>query len=133
MRTYDAKLIAEAVHFFRQTEDDFDAIKWVSDQDNIVLINEAGDLALFEHGRNPLRVVGHYYFKSRGKNAVRAAREFLTNIFGMGIQIITGLTPTNNLGAKWMSRHLGFTSHGVIDTTNGPHELFTLHTSEYTP
>lgn len=132
MRTFDANLVAKAVRFFLKGErDDFDPIDWVSDHANIALV-KGGDLAIFEH-ELPGVVTGHYYFESRGRSAINIGQDFLGEVFDEGVQIIRGLTPLTNLGARWMSRRLGFTSHGVVMVLNDPHELFTMHRTEYTP
>lgn len=132
MRTFNAKLVAEAVAFFLKEErEDFDAIEWVSNHANIAL-SKGGDLAVFEH-ETPGVVTGHYYFVSRGRSAINVGRDFLGEVFDEGVQVIRGLTPLTNLGARWMSRHLGFTSHGIVMVLNDPHELFIMHRTEYVP
>lgn len=133
MRTFDANLVSQAVAFFRKTELDFDPVDWISNHANFAFINEAGDMALFEH-ELPHVVTGHYYFRSRGKTALKAAREFLDEIFDSryNIQVIRGLTPLTHLGARWMNRQLGLKSYGVVQTTIGPHEIFILTKKEYT-
>ena len=131
MRTFDAHLVYGAIKALLKCEPHFDVIEWVAEPHNIALLNEVGDLALFERGKNPLTVTGHYYFLSRGKDAIRTAREFLSDVFDLGVQTITGITPLTNLGARWMSRHLGFKSYGVVKTTEEPFELFIMHHTEY--
>jgi hypothetical protein len=130
MRVYDTKLVAEAVAFFLKGEPrDFDAIDWVANHHNIIL-QEGKDLALFEC-QKPGIVAGHYYFQSRGRQAINVGRKFLNEVFDEGVQLIQGMTPLTNLGARWMSRQLGFTSHGVMYVQNTPYEFFTKHRSEH--
>jgi hypothetical protein len=131
MRTYDSYIAYTAIQTLTKAQPDFDVIEWISDQDNIMLINSLGDVALFEHEKNLRGVTGHYYFRSRGKPAIQAAKEFLAEVFGLGVQSIKGLTPLTNLGARWMSRHIGFKSYGVVRTTKEPCELFIMHYTEY--
>lgn len=132
MRIYDALLAYEAVKVLTEDEPTVDMVEWVADPDNIFLVNECGDLSLFEHHENAKVVTGHYYFKSRGKRAVQSAKDFLTEVFYLGVQAIVGKTPIRNLGARWMSRHLGFTSYGVVQTFKEPCELFIMHHTEFT-
>lgn len=131
-RTYDASLVNGAITSILKTEDIFDTVRWVSIKQNVALINSYEDIALFEHEAQGV-VSGHYSFKSRGRQAVIAGKAFLDEIFNpcYNIEIIRGLTPITNLGARWMSRQLGFTSHGVMKALNGPHEIFTLHRKEH--
>lgn len=132
MRSFNAKHVAEAVAFFLSGErDDFDAIEWISNHENIALVNDNNDMAVFEH-ETPKVVTGHYYFRSRGRQAVNAGKEFLNELFVVSdTQLIRGLSPLTNLGARWMNRQLGFTSHGVVHTTTGPHELVMLHRKDH--
>ena len=132
MRSYDALLAYEAVKALTEDEPTVDMIEWVADQKNILLINEYGDLSLFESDPTGRNVTGHYYFKSRGRRAVQSAKEFLVEVFDLGVQTIKGITPLNNLGARWMSRHLGFKSYGVVQTFKEPCELFIMHHTEFT-
>lgn len=125
MRTYDVKLIEPAVKSFLGENHSIDVAKWVQESDNIVLVNDDGDLALFEK-RGTWQ--GHYYFKSRGRKAITAGLNFLDEIFNpcYNISVLTGLTPLTNLGARWLSRKLGFQSQGVINIDNQSFELFMM-------
>lgn len=125
MRTYDVSLIEPAVKSFLGENHDIDVIKWVQEPDNIVLVNDNGDLALFEK-RGTWQ--GHYYFKSRGRQAITAGLNFLDEVFNpcYNISVLTGLTPLTNLGARWLSRKLGFQSQGVINIDNQSFELFMM-------
>lgn len=132
-RTYDPDLIAPAIAFFlKDGTKEVDPVEWIKDPDNIVLINENGDLALFEKGIKNI-YAGHYFFKSRGRRAINAGRDFLDELFNTcyNIPILMGLTPHDNLGARWMSRQLGFTSHGAIDVDNKTFEMFILTKKEF--
>lgn len=134
MRTFDASLIAPAVDFFlKDQENSVDLIDWVADKSNIALVNEHGDLALFEKTMKD-NYTGHYFFKSRGRKAINAGRDFLDEIFNTcyNIPILLGLCPLGNLGARWMSRQLGFTSYGAIDYINDKkYEMFIITKEEY--
>lgn len=132
MRTYDATLIAEASSFFLKSEDKVDSVAWVSNLDNICLVNDQGDLALFEYGPHK-QLMGHYFFKSRGRAAIQAATDFLDEIFNScyNISVLTGLTPLDNPGARWLSRQIGFKSYGIVEYDNEPFELFILTKKEF--
>lgn len=131
-RTWDATKIAPAIKHFLKSEDKVDPIEWLSNPDNIVLENSQGDLSLFERGIKHV-YSGHYYFKTRGKSAVKNGTEFLDELFNTcyNINVLTGLVPLEHLGARWMSRRLGFTSHGVIYHDNKNYELFILTKKEF--
>ncbi len=130
-RTYDANLIAPAIKFFLGTEDKIDPIEWISKPTNIALVNDNGDVSLFELDVNNV-YNGHYYFQSRGKKALLAAREFLDTAFNScyNIPLIMGLTDLTHLGARWLSRQIGFKSYGVVKADK-PYEMFILTKKEF--
>lgn len=132
MRTYDARKVAEAVAFFRKTEDGFDPIDWVSNHLNLALENSDGDMSLFEYER-PGIVTGHYYFKSRGRKAIQVGQAFLDEVFNScyNIEVIRGLVSITHLGARWISRQIGLKSYGVVKVLDQPFELFILSKKEY--
>lgn len=124
-RSYDVDLIKPAVDHFLGEGHTVDIQEWIDKPDTIALVNDDGDLALFEkHGTWQ----GHYYFKSRGKKAVVAAKNFLDEVFNScyNISVLTGLTPVHNLGARWLSRKIGFKSQGIMTIDNEPFEFFIL-------
>lgn len=132
MRTYDVNLVAPAIEFFLKSKTKVDPEVWLKNPDNIVLINDEGDLALFEKGIKDV-YSGHYYFNSRGRKAIDNGKAFLDELFNTcyNINVLTGLVPLEHLGARWMSRRLGFTSHGVIYHDNKNYELFILTKKEF--
>lgn len=110
----------------------FEPVSWLANPLNICLTNGEGDFSLFER-ELPHVVTGHYFFKSRGRQAVRIAREMLAEAFlgAYEIELIRGLTPLQKLGARWMNKQLGFKSYGVVQTLVGPCELVMLTKQEW--
>lgn len=134
MRTWDSLKVAKAIKFFLKSEDLVDPIEWISNPKNIVLENEQGDLALFEYDIPiPKNYSGHYYFKSRGKQAIQSAIDFLDELFNTcyNIHVVIGLVPADNKAAKWMSRRVGFTHHGPERIGEKDYELFILTKKEF--
>lgn len=127
MRTTDVIRVSSAVAQYADEIDGFYPEEWLGDEKNIALINSDDDVALFEYVR-PGVYYGHYFFWNRGKHAIAAAEEFLREIFTYDIRVLEGLTPITNLGARWMSKRLGFKSLGIIKTPK-PH-LFMMMTRE---
>lgn len=125
MRTYDVELIKPAVKHFLGDDNKIDVKHWISQPNNIALVNELGDLALFEK-RGTWQC--HIYFKSRGRQAINAGLKLLDEILNScyNITVLTGLTPINNLGARWLSKKLGFKSQGILRIDNEPFEFFML-------
>lgn len=131
MRTYDTQLVQEAIENLHDGAD-VTADEWLSDPKNIALTNDKGDLALFEIGFRDV-YTGHYYFSSRGRQAIKVAREFLDEVFNTcyNIDVILGLTPITNLPARWLSRQVGFKSHGVVEGPKRHYEMFIMTKREF--
>jgi hypothetical protein len=132
MRTFDANLIWPAIKLYLGTEEQEDPIAWISDPNNIVLVNEDGDVALFEP-RVKGQYSGHYFFKNRGRAAIKAGKAFLDELFNTcyNIGAVTGFCPIDNKPARWMSRQIGFTSYGPVDLHELHFELFIITKEEF--
>lgn len=114
MRTYDYEHVRKAVS---QVIEDFNSEEWLSAEENVALTNALGDVAIFERFyENETAVFGHYFFKSRGRAAITAGKEFLQEIFTgpYNVQTVMGLTPVDHKAALWMNRQLGFKETGEI-------------------
>lgn len=133
MRTTDPDLVAPAIEFYNKNmKVKVDPTVWISDPTNIVLTNDSGDLAIFEIGVKNI-YTGHYFFKSRGRAAMNAGRDFLDELFNTcyNIPILMGLVPLDNLGARWLSRQLGFTSYGAMQFQDKNYEMFIITKKEF--
>lgn len=120
----DVPGLTEATEFYMAELFGFDPVEWLSIPDNLALTDDSGNWSLFEKGADGV-YTGHYFFVIRGKAALTLAKEMLDFIDKeTDIKVLRGLTPLTKLGARWMSRQLGFNSHGVVHTVNGPCELF---------
>ena len=128
MRSFDASELQKAVEPFLPLEG-FHPVEWLAREENIALTDGEGSFALFEFVK-PGIYYGHYFFKKKGEEAVRLSQEFLSEIFETA-KIVVGLTPVDNKAARWMSRHIGFKSQGIVDTDMGPHEMFMMTKEEY--
>jgi len=99
------------------------------DKDNIFFVNE-DNLAFFEKEKEGV-YFGHYFFNTlRGRDALDYANEVLGEMFKKA-EVIQGLTPVANKKAIIMSRWLGFSSYGTIDTIAGEMVLFILTKNEW--
>lgn len=122
MRTFDTSLITKATQQYSKEIVGLNVEEWVKNELNIALTNDNGDVAMFESQPFfPDIVFGHYFFFSRGKDAVKASHKFLKELFINYYPIgIIGFTPEEHKGALWLNRHLGFKDHGRVDTIIGP-------------
>jgi len=130
-RTKDVETVVKAVSQYRERILGFYPEEWLSNDDNIALVDEFGNVSLFEWNY-PGVYTGHYFFLVRGKEALALSREILRIVFtGYGVKVIRGITPLKHLGARWMTKKLGFKSYGIVHTPNGPEELFVLTKEEW--
>lgn len=130
MRTFSKELVDYAITSYRDRMHGFE-LSWLDNEKNIALSDEKGNVSLFEFNQDGL-YTGHYFYHCRGKDAFDLAKSQLNEMFSnYDVRIIRGLTPVDNLGARWMSKKIGFTSYGIEDTFAGPCELFILTRQEW--
>lgn len=116
MRTNDIDFIAKSIEPYRHEIYGFDISEWIDKPSNIALTNDDGDLALF-YGHAKGMVMGHYFFKSRGKTAIKNAKEMMKELFeGYDVSLLCGLTPLRIKQARWMNRQLGLKVYDTIRT-----------------
>lgn len=131
-RTKNAKDLADVTEPYRNELLGFEPENWLANSNNIALTDGLKNFSLFEFELDGI-YTGHYFFgNARGREALAIAKEMVREAFSNHpIKVIRGLTPLEKLGARWLSRQTGFTSHGVVQTTTGPCELFILSKDEW--
>ncbi len=130
MRTYDPDALASAMEQYADFTEGFDPYEWIADRGNIALTDGEGSYGLFQQEGSPGLYCGHYFFEVRGKAAHELAKAMLHEALETA-EVICGMTPVAKAGARWLSRRLGFTSHGIVETASGPHELFIQTKKEF--
>lgn len=96
---------------------------------NVAVVTKSGDVALFERADGISHVVaGHFFFKSRGKEAIASAKDILKQAFKAKpeITIIVGLVPKDKKHVSALTRRLGFSYNGDVGPDTCPCEYFTL-------
>jgi hypothetical protein len=101
-----------------------DAARLIADGRNRFYLDERGCAAFLWRG--PGIYEGHSALLVRGREALKAGRETLALM--SDARMIWGLTSTSPAmkHVRWFNRQLGFRSHGMQDTPDGPCELFVL-------
>lgn len=131
MITNDVTVVARALEQVKDELKGQPIAPWLATPGNIALTNDNGDVALFE-GRSPGVYCGHYFFHARGKDAVKAAEEFLKEFWSFDdVKTIIGFTPLHKKGALWLSQHLGFKSMEDEDIDGVPHRVFVMTRKDY--
>ncbi len=130
-RTFSPEVIQKAVDLFPEGTETFDPSDWLSKEKNIAITNDKGDVILLDYQHEKV-YCGHWFFFSRGRQAIEAAEDAGEYIFNKTpCEVIIGATPLQKLGARWLSKKMGFTSYGVLEYDQGPCELLILTKKEY--
>lgn len=123
MRTYNTSYIRDILEFLPITG--FEPLSFILDRDNIVLTN-GKDYAVFQYTSFGT-YTGHYFFKSRGREAIEVGKQFINELFNEHKAVmIIGFTPVEYKAAKWMNRQLGFKPGPTVETPEGDCQLYTL-------
>ena len=108
IETKDKRLILEAIS--SRYPEAAERAEW-SDDGIAILDTDSQDLGLFEPTSNPEEAFGHYFFLSRGREALSTARRMLDYVFDCtDINTVYGLTPVEHKAALWFNNKLGFTT-----------------------
>lgn len=131
-RSFDIEDLVATMWPYREEVYGFFPEEWLDNQLNIALTDGNGNYGLFEYEQKGI-YTGHYFYPTaRGKNAKNLAKEMIEAIFTKyDGHLIRGLTPTHKRHAQWMSRQLGFTSYGVVETPVDDCEIFILTKEEW--
>lgn len=134
MRTFDSNIINKAVSQYAEEITGFDPDDWTKNVWNVALTNDNEDVALFQRTDESLSsFYGHYFFWSRGKQAVEAGKKFLEEFFTgpYGATTIIGLTPVSHKGALWMNKQLGFKEVDILPSIVGDLQMVLLNKTEW--
>lgn len=74
---------------------------------------------------------GHYFLREGGKKGIDFCRRCIDYAFSSGVSVITGMTPSDNRAAVWMTRHLGFDIIDEVETDVGLMTLSILTRKDY--
>lgn len=125
-RTRDPEVVREAASVYAGEIEGLNPEEWSADDRNIILTDGLGNTNLLEYVK-PGVYTGHVFYKARGKTAVALMVEALNKTFSeYPVEVIVGLTPIEKVGARWLSRRVGFKGRGIIKTIIGPCEVFIM-------
>lgn len=131
-RSFDGELFKEALARAPQgMNEGFDHQAHLDNHDHIMLVNDKGDVG-FLCCEYPGVYTGHWFYNSRGKEALEVGRQMLDHVFtNYPVKVIRGLTKRDILGARWLARKVGFTSFGLLLMDDGEYELFCLTKEDF--
>jgi len=131
-QTFDVESLSKAIEPYKNETAGFVAAEWLKDVRNIALTDGEGNYNLFQFFR-PGLYFAHTFYHARGKKALQLGEDALKWVFSEAspIHSIQGITPMTKPAARWFNRKLGLKSYGVIQTINGPCELFIIDRHSY--
>lgn len=127
-RSFDYKVMREAAEDFNGSSFDYEG--WVKNKNNVMFV-EGDDvgLATFEY---PGVYTVHWFFVSRGRQALRNAQDMIGTMFDdFDARILRGLTPVDLKAARWLAKKVGLTSYGFLEFPNGTHEIMCITKQDY--
>lgn len=129
-RTYSTEDLVKVMNESGGIPNRFFPDSFIEYDQNILLTDGNHNYCLLEYD-GPQKACLHCYYSYRGSAALKVSDEFGDEIFSRDIFLLRTLPLLTNLGARWLNKKMGFTSQGIIQTPEGPCEMFTLTKSEW--
>lgn len=125
-RSYDIEELVTSIEPYPHLLMDFNPEEWLANPNNIMLSDAKGNVTLWDKNIDGV-YTAHIFFVIKGRAAKSLALEMIDKFWDITKEkVVRGLTPLENLPARWMARQLGFKSYGAVQTVFGPCELFIL-------
>lgn len=127
-RSFNHKMMRQASEVFNGKSFDYEG--WLANRYNIMYV-EGDDVGLltFEY---PGVYNAHWFFKSRGKDALDTAFDMLDDLFNTSdAKAIRGITPIDLKGARYLAKRLGFISMGIEEYPDGKYEVMVLTKNDF--
>ena len=115
-RSFDWRRMKEACAEFNGPNFDYEG--WIANHYNIMYtLGEDVGLLTFDF---PGVYTGHWFFKSRGRQALDVATAMLEDAFELrGAKAVRGITPIHLKGALWLAKRIGFSTVGTETWPDG--------------
>jgi hypothetical protein len=126
-RSYNADALRAARGEYVFAADD-DA--WVANTKN-VMYEKGPDVGLATYDYPGLYTV-HWFFKSKGKQALVSAAEMLNDLFtNYGAKAVRGVIHMDNKPSRFLAKYVGFEKISVEEFLDGPNELMLLYKDRF--
>jgi hypothetical protein len=132
MRSYDHTHLERAISLNPGfAPDDFDCEAWVANRNNALFV-EKHDVGLATYEFEGLYNVHWFFEEAKGREAIRLARAMLKELFETtSAQAVRGMTRTHMRGVRWLAKHVGMKSLGIIEMADGPNELMYMSREDF--
>lgn len=121
-RSYDPEILTQAAGEYFMFPDN---ATWLSNPYNLMYrIGDDIGLATFDY---PGLYTVHWFFKSRGKAAIKVCQDMLTEVFEKhGAEAVRGVTPIENKPARFLAKYVGCETISIEEFPQGTYELMLL-------
>jgi hypothetical protein len=103
---------------------DYDFSDWIGNKENVIL-KKGMNLAFGERKGEGLYFVHFCFHEARGREAIKLTERMFQEFCRLApVKTAIGLIHVDNKKARWLIRHVSFTSLGLIETENGTCEMF---------
>jgi hypothetical protein len=111
--------------------DDFSPEEWVANRNNALFVH-GHDVGLATYEYEGLYNVHWFFENARGREAIRLAHAMLKELFETtSAQCVRGMTRAHMRGVRWLAKHVGMKSLGIIEMADGPNELMLLSREDF--
>lgn len=130
-RSYNPKVLEEAVKLApSDMNEGLNCEEWLQHPNNIMLVE--GENVTLVVVNSPGVYTLHWFYKSRGKEALEQAHRILKYLFEEGgMKVARGITRVDLKAARWACRKVGFKSYGILDWGDCECELFILTKDDF--
>lgn len=103
---------------------------WVNVEGNLMFrLGDDVGLATYDY---PGMYTVHWFYKSRGKAALKVAAIMLNEVFTKhGAEVVRGIIALDNKPSIYLSRYLGYVRLSVEEFSDGPNEVILLTKSAF--
>lgn len=132
MRSYDASHLDRALSCNPGfAPDGFSAEEWVANRNNGLFV-ERHNVGLATYEYEGLYNVHWFFDDAKGRDAIALAKKMLTELFETTTaKAVRGMTRVELRGVRWLAKHVGMKSLGIVEMADGPNELLFMSKEDF--
>jgi hypothetical protein len=132
MRSYDHTKLERALSLNPGfAPEDFSSKEWVANRNNCLFV-QGWNVGLATYEYEGLYNVHWFFDDAKGREALSLARAMLKELFETTTaRAVRGMTRTHMRGVRWLAKHVGMKSLGIIEMADGPNELMLMSRDDF--
>lgn len=132
MRSYDHHKLEQALSCNPGfAPDDFSPEAWVANTNNCLFV-ERHNVGLATYEYEGLYNVHWFFDDAKGRDAIKLAKAMLKELFETTTaRAVRGMTRVNLRGVRWLAKHVGMKSLGIVEMADGPNELMVMSREDF--